>query len=387
MCYFFLPISVGSIYHVKMVIKLLDLVEQNNVLKQELLKKFEEILDSGQFILGEEVEKFENKMSEFLSCKYCLGVSSGTDALLLALMALDIKPGDEVLCPTYTFFSTASCVSRLGAVPIFVDVNYEDFCISVQDLKKKISNKTKGIIGVHLFGQACECEKILDICSNSGLFFVEDCAQALGAKRNNKFVGTFGDIGCFSFFPSKNLGGFGDSGLVTTNSDSLYEKMKILRTHGMHPKYFHEKIGGNFRIDSLQAALLNIKLNYLNEYISKRREHALYYSKSMQDLDKKYIDLPKESQNNFHTWNQFTIKVLNERRDELKKFLQDSEIGCEVYYPLSLHKQECFQPQFSSMKLAEKLTTQALSIPIYPELKQKQLDLISNKVHSFFCFN
>ncbi len=367
-----------------MAVKLLDLVEQNNELKPKFLKKFEEILDNGQFILGKEVEVFERHIAQYLSCTYALGVSSGTDALLLALMALNINPEDEVICPAYTFFASAGCISRLGAIPVFVDVDYDNFCISVTDVEKKVTNKTKAVIGVHLFGQACQCEGILDLCSKYNLFFIEDCAQALGAKRKEKMVGTFGSIGCFSFFPSKNLGGFGDSGLVCTNDEALYKKMRILRTHGMDPKYFHQKIGGNFRIDALQAALLNIKLLEMNKYIEKRRKNAEYYDFHLKNLDGIYIKLPKEDNGNYHTWNQYTIKVLGGQRDKLKQFLQAQEIGCEIYYPVPLDKQKCFFPQSGSAIVSKKLSSEALSIPIYPELKTEQLETVVNALYDFF---
>lgn len=372
-------------YFQGMSVKLLDLVEQNAEFKGAFLKKFEEILDSGQFILGEEVELFEKNMAQYLSCKYALGVSSGTDALLVALMALNIKPGDEVICPAYTFFATAGCVSRLGAKPVFVDVNYDDFCISVDDLKNKITKNTKAVIGVHLFGQACDCDTIADICSDHGIFFIEDCAQALGAKRNNKMVGTFGTVGCFSFFPSKNLGGFGDSGLVCTNDESLYENMKILRMHGMKPQYFHKKIGGNFRIDALQAALLNIKLPKVDTYIEKRRKNADFYRENLQGLSD-HIVLPSESKNNFHTWNQYTIRVLNGKRDALKNYLQSNGIGCAIYYPVPLNKQECFMPQIKEFQISEKLSSRALSLPIYPELIPQSLKTVVETVYKFFNF-
>lgn len=366
-----------------MSVKLLDLVEQNCELEEEFVKKFRQILHSGQFILGEEVENFEESMARYLSCKYTLGVSSGTDALLLALMALNIRPGDEVICPAYTFFATASCASRLGAKPIFVDVNYDDFCISIEDLKRKITSKTRAIIGVHLFGQACKCDEIKALCSDYGIYFIEDCAQALGAKRNGKQVGCFGDIGCFSFFPSKNLGGFGDSGLVCTNNESLYNSMKILRVHGMQPKYFHRKIGGNFRIDAIQAALLNIKLLKIDEYIKNRRQNAEFYDNHLESLGK-HIELPIESKNNFHTWNQYTIKVLDNKRDALKAYLLSKNIGCEVYYPVPLNKQECFGNFQKKLEISEKLASEALSLPIYPELKHEQLSVVADAVRSFF---
>jgi dTDP-4-amino-4,6-dideoxygalactose transaminase len=366
-------------------VKLLDLVIQNGELKSELIEKFSEILDSGCFILGSEVEQFERNVADYLSCKYALGVSSGTDALLIALMAMNIGPGDEVLCPSYTFFCTAGCVVRLGATPVFVDVNYDNFCISITDLKAKITAETKAIIGVHLFGQACDCEAILELCRKHGIKFIEDCAQSFGAKRHNKQSGTFGNAGCFSFFPSKTLGGFGDSGLVCTDDEALYELMKMLRTHGMKPKYFHKYIGGNFRIDALQAALLNIKLKHVDTYISKRIHNGKFYLENLAKLgNDRLITLPRTVAGNDHTWNQFTLKIHGGKRDELKEYLFSNGIGCEIYYPLSLNKQECFAQYANKLPISEQLTQESLSLPIYPELTIDQLAFVVSTIESFF---
>jgi dTDP-4-amino-4,6-dideoxygalactose transaminase len=366
-------------------VKLLDLAIQNEELKSELVEKFSEILDSGCFILGPEVEQFEKNVANYLSCKYALGVSSGTDALLITLMAMNIGPGDVLLCPGYTIFCTAGCIVRLDATPVFVDVNYDDFCISIADLKAKITAETKAIIGVHLFGQACDCEAILELCRKRGIKFIEDCAQSFGAKHHNKQSGTFGDVGCFSFFPSKNLGGFGDSGLVCTDDEVLYERMKILRTHGMKPKYFHKYIGGNFRIDALQAALLNIKLKHVDTYISKRIRNGKFYLENLAKLGNgRLITLPRIAAGNDHTWNQFTLKIHERKRDELKEYLLSNGIGCEIYYPLSLNKQECFAQHANKLPISEQLTQESLSLPIYPELTIDQLAFVVSTIENFF---
>ncbi|MDR1255962.1 MAG: DegT/DnrJ/EryC1/StrS family aminotransferase [Puniceicoccales bacterium] len=368
-----------------MGVKLLDLISQNSELKGELVEKFSAVIDSGSFILGPEVELFEKNVADYLHCKYTLGVSSGTDALLLALMALNIGTGDEVLCPGYTFFCTAGCVARLGATPLFVDVNYDDFCISIADLEAKITPKTRAIIGVHLFGQACDCEAILELCRQREIKFIEDCAQSLGARRNGKQSGTFGDIGCFSFYPSKNLGGFGDSGLVCTNDESTYEYMKILRTHGMKRKYFHSYVGGNFRIDALQAALLNIKLKHLDRYIGGRIGNAEFYLEKLAELESlRLITLPKVAAGNKHTWNQFTVKVHASERGKLRQYLLDRGIGCEIYYPLPLNRQECFEKYANNLPVAERLASESLSLPIYPELAANHLSLVVSTIEDFF---
>ncbi|MDR2436214.1 MAG: DegT/DnrJ/EryC1/StrS family aminotransferase [Puniceicoccales bacterium] len=368
-----------------MNVKLLDLVAQNGRLKTELIEKFSEIIDSGNFILGPEVERFEKNTADYLSCGYTLGASSGTDALLLALMAMEIGPGDDVLCPGYTFFGTAGCATRLGARPVFVDVNCDDFCISIPDLEAKITPRTRVIIGVHLFGQACNCEAIVELCEKHKIRFIEDCAQSFGARRNGRQSGTFGDVGCFSFFPSKNLGGFGDSGLVCTDDGALYERMKILRTHGMSPKYSHKYIGGNFRMDALQAILLNVKLGHLGEYIGNRVRNAEFYLEKLADLeDSGLIALPKVAPGNSHTWNQFTIKIHGNGRDGLKRHLLAHGIGCEVYYHLPLNRQECFAKHANALPVSEALATQVLSLPVYPELAADQLDFAVAHIKSFF---
>jgi dTDP-4-amino-4,6-dideoxygalactose transaminase len=366
-------------------VKLLDLVVQNGELKGKFIEKFSEIIDYGHFILGPEVEQFERNVADYLSSKYTLGVSSGTDALLLTLMAMNIGPGDEVLCPGYTFFCTAGCAARLGANPVFADVNCDDFCISIADLKAKISPKTRAIIGVHLFGQVCDCEAILELCEKNGIKFIEDCAQSFGAKRNGKQSGTFANVGCFSFFPSKNLGGFGDSGLVCTDDEVLYERMKILRTHGMKPRYFHKYVGGNFRMDTLQAALLNIKLGHLDRYIGSRTRNAELYLEKLVELESAgLITLPRVMAGNSHTWNQFTIKVHGNRRDELRRYLSDRGIGCEIYYPLPLNKQECFAKYASQLPISEQLARESLSLPVYPELTPAHLSSVISAIKEFF---
>jgi dTDP-4-amino-4,6-dideoxygalactose transaminase len=366
-------------------VKFFDPVAQNGELRSEFIGKFGEIIDSGNFILGPEVENFEKNVARYLGCERCLGVSSGTDAILIALMALGVGAGDEVLCPGYTFFAAAGCAARLGAKPVFVDVNYGDFCISLNDLKSKITERTRVIIGVHLFGQMCDCEGILQFCRGKNLRFVEDCAQSFGARRSGKQSGTFGAIGCFSFYPTKNLGGFGDSGLVCTNDESLYERMKILRVHGMSPRYFHKYVGGNFRIDAQQAALLNIKLGHVDGYIGKRIRNAEFYLEKLGPLeDLALISLPKVAYRNEHTWNQFTIKVRGGRRDELKKYLFDRGIGCEVYYPVPLNRQECFAEYACALPLSELLAQEVISLPIYPELEQDHLLFVVSTIESFF---
>ncbi|OGU77688.1 MAG: transcriptional regulator, partial [Stygiobacter sp. RIFOXYA12_FULL_38_9] len=341
-----------------MKVPLLDLKPQYLSLKKEIDDAIQRVVDSQYFINGPDVAKLEEEINAYLGVKYSVGVTSGTDALLLALMAFDIKPGDEVIVPTYSFFATAGVVARLNAVPVFVDSDPVTFNMNPAGIEKKITSKTKAIIPVHLYGQSADMDAIMEIAKKHNLKVIEDGAQAIGVQyKDGRFVGGIGDIGCFSFFPSKNLGGFGDAGIVTTNDEKLYAKMKMMRMHGMEPKYYHKIIGGNFRIDTLQAAVLRVKLPHLDSWSAKRRENAALYTKYFLEAglagtegktcfdEKNKVLLPKAvyketGHKNFHIYNQYIIRV--EKRNSLLEFLRKKEIGCEVYYPVPFHRQECF---------------------------------------------
>jgi dTDP-4-amino-4,6-dideoxygalactose transaminase len=363
-----------------MAVPLLDLNAQNLPLEAELKGAFERVLRSGQFILGPEAVAFEREIAQFIGMKHALGVSSGTDAILLALMALEIKAGDEVICPTYTFFATAGCVARSGATPVFVDSLPDSFNVDPADIARKITPRTKAIIPVHLFGQCAEMDPILAVAKEKGIRVIEDGAQALGASYKSLQAGTMGDFGTFSFFPSKNLGGFGDSGLLITNDDALAERATLLRTHGSKPKYYHKFVGANFRMDPLQCALLRVKLPHYNVYTERRQANAAYYSEKLSKLPgvgSKLI-LPKAEKDRGHIWNQYTLRVIGAGlRDSLKNHLAERKIGTEIYYPVPMHQQECFAyigAKKESLPIANRLAEEALSIPIYPELKREQLD-------------
>ena len=391
-----------------MKVPLLDLKPQYLSLKKELDQAVLRVAESQHFILGPEVEKMEKEFCEYLKCKHAIGVSSGTDALLLALMAIDLKPGDEVIVPTYSFFATAGVVSRLNAVPVFTDIDPVTFNISVDDVKKKITPKTKAIIPVHLYGQSAAMEKIMRVAKDHNLMVIEDAAQAIGTQyKDGSFVGTIGDIGCFSFFPSKNLGGYGDGGLVTTNNDDLAYMLKIKRVHGGEQKYYHKVIGGNFRIDALQAAVLRVKLPHLDKWSEKRRENAEYYNQLFvkagltEDTgrtkfdEKNHVLLPKaiyktlsqtsnKEIHNYHIYNQYIIRV--ENRDELKKFLTENEIGNEIYYPMPFHLQECFADlkyKEGDFPEAEEACKTSLAIPVFPELTKDQQQFVVDKIKEF----
>lgn len=384
-----------------MKVPLLDLHPQYQSLKKELDDAVLRVSESQYFILGPEVERLEKSLSEFLGCKYTYGVSSGTDALLLALMAIGIKPNDEVIVPTYSFFATAGVVSRLNATPIFVDIDPITFNINVDQIESKITSKTKAIIPVHLYGQSCEMNKIIEIASKYNLRVIEDGAQAISTQyKDGRCVGTIGDIGCFSFFPSKNLGGYGDGGLVATNNDELAYKLKIMRVHGGEQKYYHKVIGGNFRIDALQAAVLNVKLPHLNSWSAKRRENAETYNNLFIQSglsegvgrtsfdEKNKVLLPAaiykniNGLNNYHIYNQYIIRLKN--RDEVKKYLANNDVASEIYYPVSFHQQECFSNlnyRKGDFPFAENATETSLAIPIYPDLSKEQIAFVVEKIN------
>lgn len=367
-----------------MKVPLLDLKPQNLALEHELKAAFERVLHSGQFILGPEVEAFERSAAEATGARHALGVSSGTDAILLALMALGIGPGDEVLCPSFTFFATAGCIARAGATPVFADSCPVCFNLDVDDARRRVTPRTKAIIPVHLFGQTAEMDAVLELAREHNLRVIEDAAQAIGAAYRGRPAGSMGDFGTFSFFPSKNLGGFGEGGLLTTSDDALAEKARVLRNHGMKPKYIHGMIGGNFRIDALQAALLAVKLPRLKEYAARRRGNAAYYSARLSDAG---LVKPSAYAHNEHTWNQYTLRVLDGRRDALREHLTAREIGTEIYYPVPLHLQECFRGAAAppdALPVCEKLSSECLSLPIFPDLPREQQDAVVEAIAGFF---
>ncbi|MGB0548444.1 MAG: DegT/DnrJ/EryC1/StrS family aminotransferase [Limisphaerales bacterium] len=367
-------------------VPLLDLNQQNQPLAAELKDTFARVLDSSQFILGPEVTEFERQVAAGVGATHAIGVSSGTDALLLSLMALDIGPGDEVLCPSFTFFATAGSVSRTGATPVFVDSLDDDFNLDLEDAARRVTDKTKAIIPVHLFGQAADMDAVQRLASAHDLMVLEDAAQSMGTQFGEKKAGTMGDLCAFSFFPSKNLGGFGDGGMITTNDDALAERVRILRVHGGAPKYYHKAIGGNFRLDPLQAALLRAKLGHLPVYIAKRRANAATYLKRLAEsapVREGRLLLPSEMSGRTHTWNQFTLRVTNGKRDALMEHLAANQIGSAIYYPVPLHRQECFSNLAgveARLPICEKMADEVLSIPIYPELSTEQIDHVINTI-------
>ena len=386
-----------------MKVPLLDLKLQYQSLKTELDQAVLRVAESQHFILGPEVEEMEKEFCEFLSCKHAIGVSSGTDALLLALMAIDLKPDDEVIVPAYSFFATAGVVSRLNAKPVLADIDSVTFNIDPSDIEKRVTSNTRAIIPVHLYGQSADMNPIMEIAKKHNLIVIEDGAQAISSRyKDGSCAGTIGHIGCYSFFPSKNLGCYGDGGLVVTNDDNLEHILRIKRVHGGEPKYYHKVIGGNFRLDALQAAVIRVKLPYLNEWSEGRRHNAELYNKLFVDSglaeetgrttfdDKNKVLLPKAvykdvgELRNYHIYNHYIIRV--EKRDELRQFLADNEIGTEIYYPVPFHLQECFFDlgyKVGDFPESEKAGNTSLALPIYPELKEEQLEYVVEKINQF----
>jgi dTDP-4-amino-4,6-dideoxygalactose transaminase len=390
-----------------MNVNLLDLKAQNGALEPELQEAFLRVLRSGHFILGPEVDRFERALTEFTGAKHALGVSSGTDAILVALMALGIGPGDEVLCPSFTFFATAGCVARVGATPIFVDSCPVCFNLDCRDAARRITLRTKAIIPVHLFGQAAEMDGVLALAQQHGLRVIEDAAQAMGATYRGKQVGTLGDFGTLSFFPTKNLGALGDAGALLTNDTALFERAKILRMHGMEPKYYHQVVGGNFRLDALHAAMLSVKLPHFNDYTAARRRNAALYTERLAQLPDVEVAraedcgcavtgdlettarliLPMAYPHNGHIWNQYTVRVIGVgRRDALRAHLTARGVGSEIYYPLPLHEQACFanlggKPE--DFPWAHRLAGEVISLPIYPEIPAEQIEQVCAVIAEF----
>ncbi len=375
-----------------MKVPLLDLKAQYNSIREEILKVTQEVYESQYFILGPRVEALEKEISEYCSSKYATGVTSGTDALLISLIAADIGDEDIVITTPYTFFATAGSIARTGAVPVFVDIDPDTYNISTDGIENNVNAMTddqrsrlKAIMPVHLYGQCADMDPILKIAKKHDLVVIEDAAQAIGAEYKGKRAGSIGDFGCFSFFPSKNLGAFGDGGIVTTNSDELYEKLKILRVHGSYPKYYHKIIGGNFRLDALQAAIVSVKLKHLDGWTAARQGNANRYRELFANAGLDNIKLPVESQGR-HIYNQFVISV-PKKRDDLRLFLQEAEIGTEVYYPVTMHLQECFS--YLSYKkgdfpISEHAASHTLALPIYPELTEDQQAYVVDKIKAFY---
>ena len=369
-----------------MNIPLLDLKTQYAGVREETLKLVNDVLESQYFIGGKYVVEFENAVAKYSGVSEAVGISSGTDALLASLMSLGIyrspldeSPADEVIVPAYTFFATAGSVWRAGARPVFADIDPKTYNISPASIEEKITPRTKAIIAVHLYGQCAEMEKIREIAKKHNLAVIEDAAQAIGAERDGVKVGNLGDCACLSFFPSKNLGGLGDGGMVLTNDTNLANAVRRMRNHGMEPKYYHSHVGGNFRLDALQAAGLLVKLPHLDKWGEMRRANAEFYNNAFANVES--IKTPYIDPKNRSIYNQYIISV--ENRDEVIAKLREKEIGCEIYYPLPLHVQECFAPlgyKEGDFPVSEYAAKHTIALPIYPELTEEQVDYVATSL-------
>ena len=369
-----------------MDVPLLDLKAQYQSIKHEVLSAMEAVCDEQGFVLGPRVAAFEEAMARYIGSRYAIGCASGSDALLLSLMAMGVKAGDEVITIPFTFFATASAVSRLGAKPIFVDIQADTFNIDPGVIEHAITPRTKAIIPVHLFGQCADMAAINEIATRKNVRVIEDACQAIGAAQQGKRAGVLGDTGCFSFFPSKNLGGFGDGGLITTNDKALADSMAMLHVHGSQVRYLHEAIGINSRLDALQAAVLQIKLKYLDQWNEGRRRNAERYQRLFaQTKHADCVVVPPTAPGNFHVYNQFTVRA--PKRDALRAFLKEKGVGTEVYYPLPMHLQNCYRDlghQKGSFPVSEQAAEEVMSIPIYAELTESQQGYVVEMIAEFY---
>jgi dTDP-4-amino-4,6-dideoxygalactose transaminase len=396
-------------------VPLLDLKAQYATIREELREAIDRVAESQHFILGPEVEGLETEVAAYSQSEYGIGVSSGSDALLVALMAIDLKPGDEVITTPYTFFATAGAVARLGAKSVFVDIDPLTYNIDPEAIEAAINERTRAIIPVHLYGQVAEMNPIMEIAERHKLYVIEDAAQAIGAEDKGRRAGSIGHFGCFSFFPSKNLGGFGDGGMITTNDPELADKVKLLRNHGYRPKYYNKVVGGNFRLDAIQAAVLRVKLKYLDQWTEARQRNAARYRDLFAEAelsinpaslsylqpggdaesgsnagstlaDSKGVVLPTEAPERRHIYNQFIIR--SGLRDELMAHLKERKIGTEIYYPVPMHIQECFADlgyRVGDFPASESAADETLALPIYPELTEEMLASVVNAVADFYA--
>ncbi|MDR0931430.1 MAG: DegT/DnrJ/EryC1/StrS family aminotransferase [Victivallales bacterium] len=371
-----------------MAVPLLDLKAQYATIKDEVLREIAEISDSQYFILGPKVEKLENEIAKYCQSNCAVGVTSGSDALIIALMVENIGPDDEVIIPPFTFFATAGAVARVGATPVFADIDPVTYNLDPAKVAEKVTGRTKAIIPVHLFGQSADMDPIMEIAKKHNLIVIEDACQAIGAEYKGRRVGSIGDYGCFSFFPSKNLGCFGDGGMVTCNDPEKAKKLKIFRNHGQSGTYMHDFVGGNFRLDALQAGILSIKLRYLDSWSQARQQNAAEYDAlfAQADLGEK-VSTPKKA--NYpvrHIYNQYCIEIADGKRDELLAHLRELGIGCAVYYPLSLHLQKCFAKlggKAGDFPVSEAATGRIMALPIYPESTSEQRKSVVEAITAF----
>ncbi len=365
---------------------MVDLNAQYQAIKSEIDSAISNVIQDGGFIGGKYVEEFENNFAKYCEVKHAIGLNSGTDALYLALWAMDIKEGDEVITTPFSFFATAEVIARLSATPVFVDIDPNSFNINTDLIESKITKKTKAIIPVHLYGKPAEMDKIMELARKYKLYVIEDACQAIGAKYKGTRVGGIGDVGCFSFYPSKNLGAYGDGGMLTTNNSNIAEKIKLLHNHGAKIKYHHTQIGVSSRLDGIQAAILDVKLKYIEKWNQQRYQVAKQYDKLLSSI--KDIELSKFEIDdaNTHIYHQYTFKVKNGKRDDLSRYLNENGVSTMIYYPIPLHLLEAMEYlgyKSDDMPVTENAAAEVLSLPIYPELESKDIEFIAEKIKAF----
>jgi len=369
-------------------VPLLDVARGNEPLREEILAAIADVCDSGQFVLGPAVSKLEEAVAEYCGTPHAVGCASGSDALLLALMAYDIGPGDEVICPSFTFFATASAAWRLGAKPVLVDIDPVSYNLSPAAVAAAITPRTRAIIPVHLFGQCADMAAINEMAAQREIAVIEDAAQAIGAAYEGRPAGSLGDVACFSFYPTKNLGGFGDGGMLTTGSAEIADRLQLLRGHGMRPRYHHSCVGVNSRLDSIQAAVLSVKLGQLPDWTIARQQNAARYTQLFQAAGlTDVVGLPTAGAGQTHVWNQYTVRIAEGRRDDLRQHMQEHGVGSEIYYPIPLHQQDCFhslEVAPGSLPETERAAAEVLSLPIFPELTESEQQRVVQVIGKFF---
>ncbi len=366
-------------------VQLLDLKKQYGTIKKDVDGALKRVIDEQCFILGKDVDDLEKEIASYCGTKYAVGVASGTDAIQLALQAAGVGKTDEVITVPFTFIATAEAISNIGAKPVFVDIDPKTYNMDPTLIEKKITNKTKAIVPVHLYGQCVDMDRIMAIAKKHDLKVVEDCAQAIGAVFKDKKAGSLGSAGAISFFPSKNLGGFGDGGMVVTDDEKLYERVKLLHLHGSSARYIHSIIGYNSRLDTIQAAVLRVKLKHLDKWSEARRENAEYYNRSFSKINE--ITVPTVTNHNIHVYHQYVVMVDSKKRDKLMDFLGANGIEARVYYPIPVHLQDCYKDlgyKKGDLSVAEKAALGTLALPVYPELEADEKQLVVNKVTEFF---
>ncbi|MCC9655247.1 DegT/DnrJ/EryC1/StrS family aminotransferase [Rhodopirellula halodulae] len=371
-------------------VPLLDVNRDNAPHREEFLEALTEVLDSGRFLFGPDVSELENEVAAYTETPNAVGCASGSDALLLSLMALDVKAGDEVIVPSFTFFASVSCITRLGATPVFADICPDTYNVDPESIESLITDKTAAIIPVHLFGQCAQIDRICEIAAKHDIPVVEDAAQAIGAAYKDRPAGSWGQVGCFSFYPTKNLGGMGDGGILTSNDASFADRLRLFAGHGMRPRYYHQVVGINSRLDTFQAAVLRVKLRHLDAAVEARTVNANRYTRLLTEaglVGEGQLETPYHDSNARHVWNQYTLRVPGERRDALRAHLSERNIGSEIYYPVPMHKQECFQDimfRHNGLEHTEAASAEVLNLPIFPSLTEEEQIRVVDSIASFY---